>query len=212
VRAIYGLYPLDAGTMRLGGAPWRPRGPADALRRGIVYLPEERKRQSLVLDHDLGATLRLGFSDRIARCGIVPVRAARERVARAIARFGIRATSARQRVGTLSGGNQQKAILARWLERDPGVILLDEPTRGIDVGSKEEIHALIDRLAAAGKAIVLVSSDLPELIASSDRIIVVRDGRVATELEGTESTQEAVLRAASGIRPEPADGGAEPSC
>ena len=102
-------------------------------------------------------------------------------------------------MGTLSGGNQQKAVLARWLERDPSVILLDEPTRGVDVGAKAEIHGLMDRLAAESKAILLISSDLPEALGMSDRILVMRDGTITTELSGGAMTQEGVMRAASGV-------------
>ena len=140
-----------------------------------------------------------GFNDLLARFGLIPSRRERERVGTAIDRYSIRTTGPQQPVGTLSGGNQQKAVLARWLEREPRVILLDEPTRGVDVGSKAEIHALIDALAAKGCAILLVSSDLPELIGMIDRIVVLRDGRAVAELAGDELDQERVLLAASGV-------------
>lgn len=116
-----------------------------------------------------------------------------------VRRFGIRLRTPEQPVGTLSGGNQQKVLLGRWLEMDPEVIILDEPTRGVDVGAKAEIHELIQKLAGRGKGILLISSDLPELLALSHRALVLHQGRIAEELSGPEMNQEAVLMAASGM-------------
>ena len=200
-RAIYGLYALDSGTMRLNGQPWRPSGAPGALRAGLAYLPEERKRQGLVLDHSLGDSISIGFSDLLSRWGMIRGREEKSRVQNAITRFGIRATGPEQAVGTLSGGNQQKAILARWLERDPNVILLNEPTRGVDVGAKAEVHALIDRLAGRGKAVLLISSDLHEVLGVSDRVLVMHRGTISAELRGDQMTQEKVILAASGLYP-----------
>jgi ABC-type sugar transport system ATPase subunit len=198
-RAIYGLYPVDRGSMRLRGAEWAPAGPRDALRRGLVYLPEERKRQALVMDHDVGESIGIGFTDLLARCGLIPRRLERRRLEAAVEKHRVRATGLSQAIGTLSGGNQQKAVLARWLEREPEVLLLDEPTRGVDVAAKSEIHAMIDSIAAAGKAVVLISSDLPEVLGMSDRVVVMREGTVVRELSGGEKTRANVLLAASGV-------------
>ncbi|HET6328905.1 MAG TPA: sugar ABC transporter ATP-binding protein [Planctomycetaceae bacterium] len=198
-RAIYGLYPVDAGTMRIAGKVWRPRQSRDALRSGLVYIPEERKRQGFVLDHALESAIGIGFSDQLTHWGIVRGGRERERVRGAIERYGIRATGPRQPVATLSGGNQQKALLARWLERDPRVVILDEPTRGVDVGAKAQIHALIDQLAAQGKAILFISSDLGEIVGMSDRILVMNRGTIETELQGPEMTAQNVILAASGL-------------
>ena len=118
---------------------------------------------------------------------------------RSIASFAISNRSQEQPVGTLSGGNQQKALLARWLDRDPTVIILDEPTRGVDVSAKAEIHALIDRLAGQGKAVLLISSDLPEVLGMADRMLVMRGGRIIAELTGAEMTQHNFMLAAAGI-------------
>ena len=203
-RAIYGLYPCDAGEMLLHGRAWRPRGASDALTAGIAYLPEERKRHSLVLEHSVQATISLGFSDLLARAGMIPRAEEANRVRRAMTTLDVRAVNAAHPIGTLSGGNQQKAILARWLERQPEILLLDDPTRGVDIGAKAEIHQLIDRLAATGRAVLLISSDLPELLGLSDRIVVLHEGRVAAELSGTAMTQEHVLLAASGLSLNPA--------
>jgi ABC-type sugar transport system ATPase subunit len=202
-RAIYGLYPCDRGVMRLRGRPWAPRGPEESLAAGLVYLPEERKRQSLVPDHSVSDSISIGFSDLLTRWGMIRGRDERARVASAMQVHDVRASGPAQTIGTLSGGNQQKAILARWLERDPDVILLDEPTRGVDVGAKAEIHRLIDRLAGDGRAVLLISSDLPEILGMSDRLLVLHEGAIAAELCGASMTQENVLLAASGIASTP---------
>lgn len=198
-RAVYGLYPLDAGEMRLLGKPWSPRGPHDALKRSLIYVPEERKRQGLVLQHSLRETVSIGFSDMISRFGVIWRGRESSRVRDSLERYGVRAADPLQPVGTLSGGNQQKALLARWLERDPQVIILDEPTRGVDVGAKAQIHALIDRLAADGRAILFISSDLPEVLGMSDRVLVMDRGTTSAELTGDEKTEHNLLLAASGL-------------
>jgi rhamnose transport system ATP-binding protein len=198
-RAIYGLYRVEEGTMRLCGRAWRPAHPRESLRAGLVYVPEERKRQGLVLEHSLGEAIGIGFSDRLTRFGLIRTRAQRRRVLEAIARYDIRALDAGQAVATLSGGNQQKALLARWLEREPQVIILDEPTRGVDVGAKSQIHALVDGLAARGKGILFISSDLGEIVGMSDRILVMNRGTIETELQGGEMTAHNVILAASGL-------------
>jgi ABC-type sugar transport system ATPase subunit len=173
-------------------------------------VPEERKRQGLVLEHSVGESISIGFSDLLARWGLIPAGAETARVQRALETFAIRATGPDQTVGTLSGGNQQKALLARWLDREPRVIVLDEPTRGVDVGAKAEIHALIDRLAGQGKAVLMVSSELPEVLGMSDRVLVMRGGSVSAELRGPAMTQENVILAASGLYT--GEGGSPSSC
>jgi ABC-type sugar transport system ATPase subunit len=165
----------------------------------LVYLPEERKRQGLVLDHSVGDSISIGFTDLLARWGVIRPCRESARVQGAMKSFDVRAASADQPVGNLSGGNQQKAILARWLDRDPRVILLDEPTRGVDVGAKAEIHSLIDRLAGRGKAVLLISSDLPEVLGMSDRVLVMHRGSISAQLRGADRTQENVILAASGL-------------
>lgn len=198
-RAIYGLYPVDGGTMRLSGRPWKPTHAGNSLRSGLVYVPEERKRQGLVLDHPLSDAISIGFSDRLTRFGLVRAREERRRVRESIGRYDIRAKTSRQAVATLSGGNQQKALLARWMERDPQVVVLDEPTRGVDVGAKLQIHSLVDGLAAQGKGVLFISSDLAEIVGMSDRILVMNRGTIETELRGAEMTAHNVILAASGL-------------
>ena len=200
-RAIYGLYPADSGTMQLLGLPWQPRSPWDALQAGLVYLPEERKRHGLVAEHELAPTLAIGIRDRLTRWGLVRSLEERGRVAGMISDYDIRCSGPDQVVGTLSGGNQQKALLARWLERDPEVLVLDEPTRGVDVGATAEIHSVVDRLAAAGHGVLLISSDLPEVVGMSDRVLVMSRGRLVAELSGESQTEREVLQAAAGLVP-----------
>ncbi|MEX2287258.1 MAG: sugar ABC transporter ATP-binding protein [Planctomycetaceae bacterium] len=198
-RAIYGMYGVDTGQMRLNGQPWSPLNPHEALRSGLVYVPEERKRHGLVLDHSLSESISIGFSDLMSRFGLISHKRETAGVLAALRAYDIRSAGPKQPVGMLSGGNQQKALLARWLERQPDVILLDEPTRGVDVGAKAQIHALIDRMANAGKAIVFISSDLPEVLGMSDRILVMNRGRISAELRGEMMTQQNVILAASGL-------------
>jgi len=200
-RCLFGLYPPDVGGMRLRGQPWRPRSPAATVAAGIAYVPEERKRQGLVTAHSLGHNMSIAWLRRWARLGLVRRAEERQQVENAIARFGVRTRGPSQPIGTLSGGNQQKALLARWLELDPALVILDEPTRGVDIGAKAEIHRLIVERAGRGQAILLISSDLPELLALSHRVLVLHEGRLARELSGSDLTQENVLLAASGLSP-----------
>ena len=198
-RAIYGLYAPNSGTMTLGGKTFAPPHPSEARDRGVVYLPEERKRQGLVLDHSTASAVSMGFLKSISTLGVVANRTEQRRVRDAVGRFGIKPAEPQRPVGTLSGGNQQKALLARWLETDPQFVILDEPTRGVDVGAKAEIHRIIAELAAQGKGIILISSDLPEILALSHRILVLHSGSIAAEFSASDATQEKILLAASGF-------------
>jgi rhamnose transport system ATP-binding protein len=198
-RAIFGLYSAQSGTMLLEGRPWSPRGPAEARAAGLVYIPEERKRQGFVLEHSVQSSISIGFAHLLSSLGLIRPARERAKVNGAISRFSVKTSDAEQPIGTLSGGNQQKALLARWLESDPKMIILDEPARGVDVGAKAEIHRLINELAAQGKAVLLISSDLPEVLALSDRVVVLHRGRSVAEFSAAEATQEKVLMAASGL-------------
>jgi ABC-type sugar transport system ATPase subunit len=198
-RAIFGLYPDVAGTMELAGRKYAPKHAHEARERRVVYVPEERKRQGFVLEHSLREGISAGFIEQLSRWGIINGRDEGRRVGAAVSRFTIHAGGMNQPVGTLSGGNQQKALLARWLEGDPQLVILDEPTRGVDVGAKAQIHDFIRELAERGKAVILISSDLPELLTVSGRIVVLRQGRLAAELDARNATQEQVVLAASGL-------------
>lgn len=197
-RACYGLYSPHTGTMLLEGKPFSPAHPSEARAAGFVYIPEERKRQGLVLDHSTASAISIGFLRSLSTAGFINSGAEAGRVHDAVARFDIKPPKPVLPIGTLSGGNQQKALLARWLETQPKLIILDEPTRGVDVGAKAEIHRLIRALASSGQGIILISSDLPEILALSHRILVLHSGRIAREFTAAEASQEKVLLAASG--------------
>jgi ABC-type sugar transport system ATPase subunit len=198
-RAAFGLYRSTGGLMKMHGRSYAPTSPSDARRAGVVYLPEERKRQGFVLSHSLRAGISIGLLNQLSRFGWVRHREERNTVSTAAERYRVKHHSIEQPVGTLSGGNQQKALLARWLETNPDLIILDEPTRGVDVGAKAEIHRLILALAGEGRAVLLISSDLPELLSLSDRILVLHRGRMAAEVSAQNTTQEEILVAASGL-------------
>ncbi|MFD0818659.1 sugar ABC transporter ATP-binding protein [Micromonospora zhanjiangensis] len=194
-RALFGAAPFTAGAVTLDGAPVRLRSPRTAIRAGIAYLTDDRKGEGLVarqsvLDNGLlaGRAVFPRWTGRAARAG---------RLRELLAAVELRAAGDDQEIRYLSGGNQQKVVLARWLALDPGILLFDEPTRGIDVGAKSTIHDLVRRLARAGAAVLMISSELPELLGMSDRIVVMRDGRIAGELPAG-STEEDVLALAVG--------------
>jgi monosaccharide ABC transporter ATP-binding protein, CUT2 family (TC 3.A.1.2.-) len=198
-RAIFGADRIDKGTIRLNGTPVRIRSPQDARSLGIGYVPEDRKVQGLVPGMTVRDNVTLAVLRQLARAGHVVDRSVLEGVARRyVHELHLRPLRTDLPVGSLSGGNQQKVVLAKWLAVDLKVLLLDEPTRGIDVGAKAEIHGLIDELAHRGMAILLISSELPEVLAMSDRILVMSEGRLVGELSREEATQERILALASG--------------
>jgi ribose transport system ATP-binding protein len=199
MRAVFGADRADSGEVRLHGAavPVTIRSPRDAVRHGIALLTENRKEQGLLLPLDVRSNLTLPSLPRFSTAAGW-LRPAAEALAAAnwIAALRIRCRDAWQPVGDLSGGNQQKVVIARWLLRDCDVLIFDEPTRGIDVGARFEVYRLLDELAGKGKAIVLVSSDLPELMAVCDRIAVMSAGRLAATFERGEWTEDAIMTAA----------------
>jgi ribose transport system ATP-binding protein len=186
-----------SGTVRLGGEAVTIGGPEAAKAHGLAFVTEDRKRTGLVLGFPIRANTALPSQDRLARFGVASARREAAVARDAIARLAIRCTGAEQAVAGLSGGNQQKVVLGKWLATAPRVLLLDEPTRGIDVGAKQEVYALIERLRSAGLAILLVSSELPELLRLADRILVMCEGRPAGTLERAEATQERIMELAA---------------
>ena len=191
-RVLAGIDPAGRGTILLHGKPYRPRSPADAIRSGVVYFPEDRKAQGLVLGMRIRENVTLPILRRLSRSGFIREGAERELAQGAVRRADVRPPEIERRTGTLSGGNQQKVVLAKWLLTEADVLIFDEPTRGVDIGAKTEIHRQIRDLADAGKAVVVISSELPELIALADRAVVMREGRVQGELTGP-LTPEAVM-------------------
>jgi ABC-type sugar transport system ATPase subunit len=194
MRLVFGADRADGGQVYLDGTPCRISSPREAIRLGLALLTEDRKTQGLVLQHSTVENFALPNLDRLGRGPFVDRARERERFARFASLLKIREGVADAAVATLSGGNQQKVVLAKWLERDCRVVIFDEPTRGIDVGVKYEIYQIINRLAEAGKAVVVVSSELPELLGMSDRIVVMHEGEVRGEIEDVQgATQEQIL-------------------
>jgi ribose transport system ATP-binding protein len=196
--AVFGVRPVTAGELRLDGEPLRVKSPADAIEAGVLLVPEDRRLHGLIIPESVGFNLSLPNLDRLTSLLGIRPRAEAKLHATWIERLRVRTPSAAQPVGLLSGGNQQKVVYGKWLARDPRVLILDEPTRGVDVGAKAEIYALVDELAGRGVAIWMISSDMEELLGISDRVIVMHEGRVAGELRGETLTEEAVMRLATG--------------
>jgi ABC-type sugar transport system ATPase subunit len=199
--ALFGLDPLATGSVRVGGKPVRITSPARALALGIGLVPEDRKRHGLCLSLSVRQNLTLPrlASAPLSRLGFVRRRNEAAFAAEYIAKLGVRTPDADFVAAGLSGGNQQKVVLARWLAARCRVLILDEPTRGVDVGAKAEIHQLIDELVAAGHAVLLISSELGEVIKLSTRVLVLRAGRMAGELARSEATQERIVRLMGGV-------------
>jgi L-arabinose transport system ATP-binding protein len=191
--AVAGAVPIRAGHVEIAGKPVHLRSPADALRAGIGLAPEERKAQALLLRRTIRDNVSLAVLSRISRLHVVGRRTERDLARRYVSQLSVRASGIEQEVGTLSGGNQQKVVLARWLARRPRLLILDEPTRGVDVGAKAEIYYIVNDLAAEGMALLVISSEMPELLGLSDRIVVMQGGRVTGRLSRAEATEERVL-------------------
>ena len=199
LRAIHGADPIDAGTIEIFGRPVTIRSPRDAIALGIGLLTEDRKADGLLLLQAVGTNVTTSRMDDVAPWGVIRTDRERRVVAGYIERLSIRTPSDRTRVRNLSGGNQQKVIFAKWLNARCRILLIDEPTRGVDVGAKREIYALLRDLAARGTAIVMVSSELPEVIGISDRIVVMREGRIAVTLDAAEATEERIMSYATRV-------------
>jgi rhamnose transport system ATP-binding protein len=196
-QTIFGIRTPEAGETSIEGEEVTIRSPQTAMERGIFYVPEERRAQGLILPFSIKNNVTLSILDRIARFGFVP-RSERQTADRFVEELSIRGATVMDPVSRLSGGNQQKVVLAKALAREPSILLLDEPTRGVDVGAKSEIYRLIDDLARQGKAILLISSELEEVLSMSDRILVMREGSLTGEFDRKEATQEKVMTAATG--------------
>jgi ABC-type sugar transport system ATPase subunit len=192
-RCLAGVDPWDAGAVTLAGRPFRPRSPREAIAAGIVYLPEDRKRDGLVLGLSVRANTTLPVLARLAPWGVVSHVRERAAAMRATEQVQLRPPDIERATRTLSGGNQQKVVLARWLLADARLLIVDEPTRGVDVGAKAELHRLIRALADEGRAILLISSELPEVLALADRVVVMREGRVTGTLAGDAATAERIM-------------------
>jgi rhamnose transport system ATP-binding protein len=200
-RALFGIDRAEAGEVLVRGRPVEIASPGDAMREGLAYVPEDRHDQGLILDFSIAANVSLPVLDRLSRLlGVVDRSRERALAVDYSKRLQVRSTGVDQAVAGLSGGNQQKVVIAKWLATQPAVLILDEPTRGIDVGAKAEVHRIISRLAADGMAILLISSELPEVLGMADRVVVLHEGRVAATLDRANATQERIMTAATGHR------------
>jgi rhamnose transport system ATP-binding protein len=198
-RAIFGVDRWDAGSVQVSGRRLRPGSPTAAMDAGVALVPEDRRQQGLVMDFSIERNIALASLDTVRRGGLIP-RGAERRFARDWAiRLQLKYGRLANPVWTLSGGNQQKAVLAKWLARKPTLLIVDEPTRGIDVGTKAEVHRLLSELAAQGVAVLMISSELPEVLGMADRIVVLFEGRVMREFAREEATEHAIMHAATGL-------------
>jgi inositol transport system ATP-binding protein len=194
-RAIFGADPFDAGEVTIGGRPVKIASPADAMAHGIGLVPEDRKKQALFLQLAIRTNLTIAAHDQITRWGgwFIDEPSESKMIASYKELLNIRMASPEQTVGNLSGGNQQKVVLARWLALRPKILIVDEPTRGIDIGSKVEVHNLLIEMAKQGIAVIVISSELPEVMAVCDRIVTMREGAVTGEIARADASQEKLM-------------------
>jgi ABC-type sugar transport system ATPase subunit len=198
-RAVYGAVRTSDGQMSLGGEPFAPHSPRDALRAGVAMLSEDRARDGLVLPGGVMDNLTLASLRRVSRFGVIGRSWQRSLSTKQVEDLDIRPPRLERPVRLLSGGNQQKVVFGKWLIHGARVQILDEPTRGVDVATKVQIYRIMADLAERGLGVLLISSDLPEIIGMSDRILVMRDGRIAGVLGPAEATEERLLAVASGV-------------
>jgi ABC-type sugar transport system ATPase subunit len=194
--ALFGVDPLSSGRISVAGKAVNIRSPRDAVAAGIALVTEDRQKTGLALRLPIACNVTLANVGAITRAGFLDLAKERQAAAESVERLHIRAASTRQLAGRLSGGNQQKVVIAKWLFRNTRVFLFDEPTRGIDVGAKVEVFEVMDQLARSGAAILMVSSEMAELLQVADRILVMRQGRITGELPGR-TTQEEIMRYAA---------------
>jgi ABC-type sugar transport system ATPase subunit len=193
-RVIFGADPRDSGDILIGGQPVDIQSPIDAIRHGIGFVPEDRKAQGLILGMTVRENATLPNLDRLSRFSFVRLHEEADEVNEYVKRLDIQTPGLEQQVVNLSGGNQQKVVMTKWLMLKPRILILDEPTRGIDVGAKAEIYSLMKQLAADGVSIIMISSELPEVLAMSDRIVCMYEGQVSGIVDGSEATPELVMR------------------
>jgi rhamnose transport system ATP-binding protein len=197
-RVMFGIDRAENGSIMLDGQPVRIADPLDAMNHGLAYVPEDRHAQGLILSFPIEHNITLPILRRVSRFGLVDRRAARATAQDYSRQLQVKSAGIGQLVSALSGGNQQKVVLGKWLATEPRVLLLDEPTRGIDIGTKAEVHRIISHLAAQGMAILLISSELPEILGMSDRVLVMHEGRVSGEFTRGDADQERIMFAATG--------------
>lgn len=196
-RAVMGIDPIDSGTVTLLGKRLKPGHPLAAIRAGMGFVPEDRRKQGLVMELSVLRNTALTLRNELARFGIINARKEAEVAAEWDKKLQVKTASPYNSVATLSGGNQQKVVLAKWLATEPKLLIVDEPTRGIDVGTKAEVHRLLSQLAVDGVAILMISSELPEVLGMADRVLVMCEGAITAEFPRSEATPELVIEAAA---------------
>jgi rhamnose transport system ATP-binding protein len=211
-RAIFGIDRYDAGTVTIKGRALRRASPTAAMDAGIGFVPEDRRQHGLVMEMSTARNIALASMRRLEKGGLIFGRVERSFGADWAKRLHVRYRRISSPVTLLSGGNQQKVVLAKWLARHPALLIVDEPTRGIDIGTKAEVHRLLSSLAGDGVAVLVISSELPEVLRLADRVLVMREGRLAATLPRERATEEAIVAAGTGqARPGSADGPGAPA-
>ncbi|MRK00858.1 ATP-binding cassette domain-containing protein [Aeromicrobium sp. S22] len=196
-RAVFGVDAYDSGTVVLGGTPVPARNPRAAIRLGMAFVPEDRRQQGLVVDASVAHNVAAVIRGKLAKLGILTRAAENKAAAPWAGRLEVKTNALSMNAATMSGGNQQKVVIAKWLATDPQLLIIDEPTRGIDVGTKSEVHRLLSELAGQGMAILMISSELPEVLGMADRVLVVNEGRITADIDRADATPESVMTAAT---------------
>jgi rhamnose transport system ATP-binding protein len=196
-RAVFGVDPYDSGSVSITGRTVRRHDPRSAIRAGMAFIPEDRRKQGLVIDSSVTRNVAGVIRRGIAKAGLVTSAMENKAAAPWASRLEVKTSALDMTAATMSGGNQQKVVIAKWLATDPRLLIIDEPTRGIDVGTKAEVHRLLSELAGQGLAILMISSELPEVLGMADRVVVLCEGRVTAELDRADATPEAVMHAAT---------------
>jgi rhamnose transport system ATP-binding protein len=200
-RAIFGIDKYDSGTVQVRGKALKALSPRDSMAAGLGFVPEDRRKQGLVMELNVSRNLTLTLRRKLSRFGLLTNHAEAQSTKEWAKKLQIKAGAPTSPISTLSGGNQQKVVLGKWLATGPRVLIIDEPTRGIDVGTKSEVHRLISELAGTGLAVLMISSELPEILGMSDRVLVMHEGRITAELSRSEATEETVMTAATAADP-----------
>jgi rhamnose transport system ATP-binding protein len=196
-RAIFGVDGYDAGSVTMSGRPVRRRNPRAAIDAGMAFIPEDRRKQGLVIDSSVAQNVAGVIRGSLSRLGLITARAENRAAGPWAGRLEVKTSALDMNASTMSGGNQQKVVIAKWLATDPKLLIIDEPTRGIDVGTKAEVHRLLSELAGQGLAVLMISSELPEVLGMADRVLVVCEGRITADLDRADANPEAVMLAAT---------------
>jgi rhamnose transport system ATP-binding protein len=196
-RAVFGVDPYDSGTVTIGGARVRHHDPRSSIRAGMAFIPEDRRKQGLVIDASVTRNVAGVIRRSVAKAGLLTTTMENRAAGPWASRLEVKTSALDMTAATMSGGNQQKVVIAKWLATNPRLLIIDEPTRGIDVGTKAEVHRLLSELAGQGLAILMISSELPEVLGMADRVLVLNEGRITAELDRADATPEAVMHAAT---------------